>query len=291
LIIYKIVNTANGKTYIGITTRCLDARWQEHLHNSKTLDYAIYRAMRKYGTSAFLVEVIEETNDIDELLTKESTWIQKFDSMNPLKGYNMIRQDDHLKFFTDEVKIKISETNRRRMAQMSPSEKAALYAKSGISRQGERRAKGAKHVGVHKNGEVDSWVTEISIGNKRFRKSFATEQSAAEAYDKMALYLYGPDAKINFNTMRSAYLSEDLEAFAVLFATPARMGRRSKHGYHFDRLPEETKPIAIKNVQILLEKHGTQNAHTLARLLTDPVYSYGGDIVENPDFLLKWGDE
>jgi len=290
LIIYKIVNSVNGKIYVGITTRGLNTRWQEHLQNSKTVDYAIYRAMRKYGIAAFSIEMVDEAADIDDLLVKESGWIQKFDSMNPSKGYNMIRQDDHLKFFTEEVKIKIGDANRKRMAEMSPTEKAAIYAKSSRTRQGERRKNGAKYVGVHKNKKVNSWVSEITLGDTKFRKSFQDDFSAAEAYDRMALYIYGAEAKINFEERRSKYLSEDLEAFASLYASPSRKGRRSKNGYHFNKLPNETKRDAIKSVQTLLENAGAEDAHKLALILTDPIYFYNGDLIENSDFLLKWGE-
>jgi group I intron endonuclease len=55
--VYKIVNSVNGKEYIGITKNT-KLRWNAHVHSSKTKNTPLYSAMRKYGIDKFNMQVI-----------------------------------------------------------------------------------------------------------------------------------------------------------------------------------------------------------------------------------------
>lgn len=85
--IYKIENKINNKVYIGQSTN-IQKRWKEHLNNYEThrYDYAIYKAMEKYGIENFSFEVLEECS-IEQISEKEQYWIKHFNSYN--NGYNM----------------------------------------------------------------------------------------------------------------------------------------------------------------------------------------------------------
>lgn len=87
--VYKITNMLNDKVYIGITTRTIEERFQEHkyrLNERKHLH--LYSSMIKYGVQNFKVEELEKCDSIESLFTKEREWIKKFDSTNPDIGYN-----------------------------------------------------------------------------------------------------------------------------------------------------------------------------------------------------------
>lgn len=89
--IYKITNKINKKCYIGQSID-IEKRWKAHItrsakHNTEKYSEKIYQAIRKYGISNFIFEVIEECS-IDELDEKELKWIKYYDSYN--NGYNMI---------------------------------------------------------------------------------------------------------------------------------------------------------------------------------------------------------
>jgi len=66
--VYKITNTVNGHGYIGITQCALSKRWREHLCAARTgSTKRLYKAMRKYGTDNFTIEVLREATSFVEL--------------------------------------------------------------------------------------------------------------------------------------------------------------------------------------------------------------------------------
>lgn len=88
--IYKITNNINGKIYIG-QSHYIEARWESHKRNafyknSSSYDFALYRAMRKYGIENFSFEIIEECQS-EELNKREKYWIDFYNSYK--QGYNM----------------------------------------------------------------------------------------------------------------------------------------------------------------------------------------------------------
>jgi group I intron endonuclease len=89
-VIYLITNTTNGKLYVGQTIKKLERRW--NLHRSTALrgrsSQALHRAIVKYGAENFIIEVLIEIPE-DQLDSHEIRLIEQYDSMNPLKGYNM----------------------------------------------------------------------------------------------------------------------------------------------------------------------------------------------------------
>lgn len=90
--IYKITNTINNKVYIGQSIN-IQKRWSSHRtkpfnKNSNTYDLPLYRAIRKYGLSNFIFEVIEEC-EADKLNEKEQFYIQKYKANDSNFGYNL----------------------------------------------------------------------------------------------------------------------------------------------------------------------------------------------------------
>lgn len=84
--IYQIINTVNGKSYIGKTEYSVDRRWKEHSRAYKyeqNQSRALYRAMNKYGIENFqCIELLEtDTPNEDEIF-----YIQKYDTYH--NGYN-----------------------------------------------------------------------------------------------------------------------------------------------------------------------------------------------------------
>lgn len=87
--IYIIRNTVNDKVYAGQTHDSIRLRFQSHLSAARRgLDYAIGKAIRKYGEDKFYVELLEECLE-EELNEREKYWISFFRATDNRFGYNM----------------------------------------------------------------------------------------------------------------------------------------------------------------------------------------------------------
>jgi len=83
MIIFKVENISNGKTYVGYAIN-------DNPNNLGTGKY-IKRAVKDFGTTSFKREVLERF-DADEslgiVMDRVEFWIKKFKSDNPKFGYN-----------------------------------------------------------------------------------------------------------------------------------------------------------------------------------------------------------
>lgn len=194
--IYKITNTLNNKVYIGRTTRDdVTIRWREHkklYKNAKNTCIYLYNAFRKDGIENFKFEVIEE-NIIDKhiLAERESYYIQKLNTLSP-NGYN-------LEFFHG-VRVRSQESSDR----MSCSTQGKFI-----------KNKKSKYIGVktYRYKDKTFYLFRIQRLSQNYSSSCDNEEVAAESYDKLALYLYGDLAKINFPEKMNIYKSNNLSIF------------------------------------------------------------------------------
>lgn len=111
MIIYKITNILNGKFYIGMTKNSLDERINSHIKrskNKKTSQTYFHRALEKYGIENFKCEIID-----DSAITKEDMIELEIKYINELKPhYNLTKGGDGISEPTEEIKRKISESNK-----------------------------------------------------------------------------------------------------------------------------------------------------------------------------------
>lgn len=86
-IIYKITNIINNKIYIGQTVRGFSERITEYKNGQGNVH--LNNSFNKYGFENFKFEIIKTCTSIDELNKMEITLIEKYDSTNKNKGYNI----------------------------------------------------------------------------------------------------------------------------------------------------------------------------------------------------------
>lgn len=97
-IIYKITNKINGKSYIGQTVKPIEKRYKRHIHDAKVDNYALHRAISKYGVENFEIETLE-TVSREKLDEREIYWIKKFNThifAENSCGYNMTTGGDSM---------------------------------------------------------------------------------------------------------------------------------------------------------------------------------------------------
>ena len=118
-IIYKAVNSVNGKIYIGLTTSDLEIRKYQHRNKSEKQKnkQLLYKAIRKYGWVNFEWEIIDHAENEDELNKKEVTWIEFYNSYafkENSNGYNMTIGGESTKGvrLSDETRKRISEATK-----------------------------------------------------------------------------------------------------------------------------------------------------------------------------------
>jgi group I intron endonuclease len=92
--IYRILNTINGKGYVG-SAKVFKNRWQRHitrLRKGTHHSILLQRAWNKYGETFFKFEILEViSNPTKKLLeSREQYWIDYYDVVNPDKGYNIL---------------------------------------------------------------------------------------------------------------------------------------------------------------------------------------------------------
>jgi group I intron endonuclease len=83
--IYRLVNSANGKVYIGYTKN-YNKRLNEHKQNSKILNTKFYKAVNKHGWQNFICDTIYQSVDENHIKEMEIYFIAEYNSYK--RGYN-----------------------------------------------------------------------------------------------------------------------------------------------------------------------------------------------------------
>ena len=89
MIIYKITNIVNGKTYIGQTVQQNPKmRWYDHCARAKKgVNHPLCNAINKYGIENFIWEVVDSADTINQLNMLEEQYVAKYDTIK--HGYNI----------------------------------------------------------------------------------------------------------------------------------------------------------------------------------------------------------
>jgi group I intron endonuclease len=140
--IYLVVNTVNGKKYVGQTKGKVSRRWTNHKSSARRgQDCYFYRAIRKHGHENFKLFVLELSDTLEQSNDAERFWIKYFDTTNDAFGYNGLIGGAFQP--TPETGRKISEGKLKSFAE-NPELKAAVIkaiseARSGIPLSEEHR--------------------------------------------------------------------------------------------------------------------------------------------------------
>lgn len=154
MIIYKITNKLNGKMYIGQTVQKLTDRWSDHSRpcigrhkNGSAIAYAI----QKYGKDNFILEQIDTAESLEELNTKEVTYIKALNTLAP-NGYNL-ELGGESKVCHEDTKAKISATMKTKPKDALFGGKRQVGAPKGRPVSEERKAQ----ISATMTGQPQPW--------------------------------------------------------------------------------------------------------------------------------------
>lgn len=132
--IYKIVNTKNGKMYIG-SSKNIKRRWGIHkssLKNNRHHSVHLQRAWNKYGKESFVYEVIKEMSNASEteLFNEETNYIT---TLKPDYNVGCVGGGDNLTNHPNRELIikKITQSIHAKNARMTEQDKLEKWSRPG----------------------------------------------------------------------------------------------------------------------------------------------------------------
>jgi len=136
MIIYKITNKNNGKSYIGQTKHRLGYRWSQHcnINSGCTL---LSKAIKKNGKESFSLEILGTYDDQESLNSAEIYFIETYKSLTP-NGYNLKQGGHNGGSLSEESRNKIrlsrlgtiaSEETKKKMSDSRKKEKHPIFGK------------------------------------------------------------------------------------------------------------------------------------------------------------------
>ena len=177
--VYLITNKTNGDRYIGKTIKPIEERFKTHCYKaSKGVETHLYRAIRKYGTENFGVELIEAVADEKSLNECETHWIDK---VNP--EYNMTTGGDG----GDTSKSPAYIEGMKKRSENMIGENNHFFGKN-HSEETKEKIRKAK-LGTKVSEETKQKISESNRGKKMSAEAIA---KTAEAKAKI-WYLTDPD--------------------------------------------------------------------------------------------------
>lgn len=151
--VYQILNTANGKSYVGRSV-AIKRRWDSHrfhLRKGTHKNKHLQSSWNKYGEDSFVFRVLEFVDDEDLLPAREGFHTNRLKATHRDHGYCSVEVDENAQVrFSEEHRRRISaslmghpvsESNRKAMSE-------ALTGRSQSAEERQRRSeaqKGRKH--------------------------------------------------------------------------------------------------------------------------------------------------
>lgn len=177
--IYKIVNTLNGKVYVG-SAKDFQKRWKRHFNDLEKQQHSsikLQRSYNKHGKDVFVCEIIEEIPyEKDKILEREQYWIDTLNSKE--NGYNIADASfgDYLTNhpLREEIITKIKKTIHDKISAMSVEERKEKW-----SRSGDKNGM----YGRHRTEEEKRHLSEINKGKPGV---FKGKHHSEEAKRKMS---------------------------------------------------------------------------------------------------------
>ena len=163
--LYRITSPS-GKSYIGITSKTTEQRWEKHKEHAfgKRDAGALYSALRKYGHENFIVETLVICDKWDYLCELEKKAINSYRTKSP-HGYNITDGGEGIVglVITDKHRAAVSKAQKQRYKDPEQKQKLSEYGKKA------RANMLAKHEANRIDGmapwEYKLWQQRVRVGS------------------------------------------------------------------------------------------------------------------------------
>ena len=173
--IYCIENITTNKKYIGQSIDIND-RWRKHIselnHNSHHNDY-LQKAWNKYGEDDFTFYILEycEEKYLDD---KEIYYINLYNTTDRKHGYNLKSGGQFNCHLTEEIKSKISESNKKAYQNQELRDlRSANALKQWSNPEIKEKIMGSNNgmYGKHHTEESKQKMRDKKVGKRSFRRN------------------------------------------------------------------------------------------------------------------------
>lgn len=185
--VYRIVNTTNGKVYIG-SSKNIEKRFRQHQYQLRKGTHhspLLQRSWKVHGEGSFLFEILELCAE-ENLVSREQFWMDTSQCYLADKGYNCAHNAEHPRAvrWTDQHREEQRQLNLGK--KMSPE----AVAKTAAFHRGSKRTEATcrkisealrKHYGSDLNGPPKK-VSRKGGGGKGVPKSEAHRQKIGDAH-------------------------------------------------------------------------------------------------------------
>lgn len=178
--LYKLTSPS-GKSYIGISSKTMDARWHKHVEHAmgKRDAGALYNALRKYGPENFIREQLVECDDWETLCQMEIEAIQTHNTFSP-SGYNItFGGEGTLGPISDEARVRVSIAQKKRFQR--PEERERLFQCGEKGRQAHREKHKANRIDGRAPWEHQLYVKRTRQGSLEHREKLSIAVKSAMA--------------------------------------------------------------------------------------------------------------
>lgn len=185
---YLIRCLINGRGYIGITSRSIKQRWNEHLYEARVrrTGMAVTRAIAKYGPENFTIEAICCAKTWADICAAEKVLIDQFSTRRPT-GYNVSNGGEGpfgVKRSAESVERSAA---KHRGKPAHPNTVAAAKARKGVKkRPGHGTKVSASLKGKPRSEEMKAklrayWAARRAAGEFKTSEPYAHARKAASA--------------------------------------------------------------------------------------------------------------
>ncbi len=243
--IYSVINTENGKRYIGQTCQKLKKRWYIHCKTAKAgSTFYFHRAVRKYGEEKFQIELLEVCESLNIANEAEIWWIEHFCSTDDRFGYNICKGGSGTPGhkLSVEMKQKLSEMNKGK--KLSEETKIKI-GKAGIGRKHTEETK--KKIGDLKRGKP-SKGHKWSEDQRQKMKNLVRSPTSEETKLKQSLAKLGKKHSEETNSKQSARM----KGHYVSKETGDKISEAKSFNFEKEMLVEKYK--RLKQIKLVAEE-------------------------------------